>query len=96
MTIVEKAWWRMDGSIHISSRVDEGTCVIISLPFNIVKKVESKPQDRMPKLKDFAGCKILIAEGQQYQYGDYQRAADDERPEGGLPAQQRQGDRGAV
>ena len=62
MTIVKSLVERMDGSIHISSRVDEGTCVIISLPFNIVKKVESKPQDTMPKLKDFAGCRILVAE----------------------------------
>lgn len=62
MTIVKSLVERMDGSIHISSRVDEGTCVIISLPFNIVKKVESKPQDAMPKLEDFAGCKILVAE----------------------------------
>ena len=62
MTIVKSLVERMDGSIHISSRVDEGTCVIISLPFNIVKKVESKPQDSMPKLKDFAGCRILVAE----------------------------------
>ena len=62
MTIVKSLVERMDGSIHISSRVDEGTCVIISLPFNIVKKVESKPQDAQPKLEDFAGCKILVAE----------------------------------
>ena len=62
MTIVKSLVERMDGSIHISSRVDEGTCVIISLPFNIVKKVESKPQDAMPKLEDFAGCRILVAE----------------------------------
>lgn len=62
MMIVKSLVERMDGSIHISSRVDEGTCVIISLPFNIVKKVESKPQDAMPKLENFAGCKILVAE----------------------------------
>ena len=33
MTIVKSLVERLDGTIHISSKVDEGTCVIISLPF---------------------------------------------------------------
>lgn len=62
MTIVKSLVERMEGEIHISSRVDEGTCVIISLPFNVVKQAQQPRQSDNPKLKDFAGCKVLVAE----------------------------------
>ena len=62
MTIVKSLVERMEGEIHISSRVDEGTCVIISLPFNVVKQAQQPQQSDKPKLKDFAGCKVLVAE----------------------------------
>ena len=62
MTIVKSLVERMEGEIHISSRVDEGTCVIISLPFNVVKQAQQPRQSDKPKLKDFAGCKVLVAE----------------------------------
>lgn len=62
MTIVKSLVERMEGNIHISSRVDEGTCVIISLPFNAVKQAGERPGKTQPELKDFAGCKILVAE----------------------------------
>lgn len=62
MTIVKSLVERMEGEIHISSRVDEGTCVIISLPFNVVKQAEQPKKAQAPKLKDFAGCKVLVAE----------------------------------
>ncbi len=61
MTIVKSLVERMEGTIYISSRVDEGTCVMISLPFNIVKSAGDE-QPVLPKLKDFAGCRILVAE----------------------------------
>lgn len=62
MTIVKSLVERMEGEIHISSRVDEGTCVIVSLPFNVVKQAQQPAQSAAPKLKDFAGCKVLVAE----------------------------------
>lgn len=62
MTIVKSLVERMEGEIHISSRVDEGTCVIISLPFNVVKQAQQSRQTGEPKLKDFAGCRVLVAE----------------------------------
>lgn len=62
MTIVKSLVERMEGEIHISSRVDEGTCVIVSLPFNVVKQAQQPRQSSEPKLKDFAGCKVLVAE----------------------------------
>ena len=62
MTIVKSLVERMEGEIHISSRVDEGTCVIISLPFNVVKQAQQPRQSDKLKLKDFAGCKVLVAE----------------------------------
>ena len=62
MTIVKSLVDRMDGSIHISSRVDEGTCVLISLPFNLVKQADGSSTQSQPKLADFAGCRVLVAE----------------------------------
>ncbi len=62
MTIVKSLVERMEGSIHISSRVDEGTCVIISLPFNLVKQAGETQSNVQPELKDFAGYKVLVAE----------------------------------
>ena len=62
MTIVKSLVERMEGEIHISSRVDEGTCVIISLPFNVVKQAQQPRPSGELKLKDFAGCKVLVAE----------------------------------
>ena len=62
MTIVKSLVERLDGTIHISSKVDEGTCVIISLPFLLAPE-QPKPQVKdAPKLKDFAGCKVLVAD----------------------------------
>ena len=62
MTIVKNLVERLDGTIHISSKVDEGTCVIISLPFLLAPE-QPKPQIKdAPKLKDFAGCKVLVAD----------------------------------
>ena len=62
MTIVKSLVERLEGTIHISSKVDEGTCVIISLPF-ILAPEQPKPQVKdTPKLKDFAGCKVLVAD----------------------------------
>lgn len=62
MTIVKSLVERLEGTIHISSRVDEGTCVIVSLPFNVAKQAGPKKQAEQLKLKDFAGCKVLVAE----------------------------------
>ncbi len=60
MTIVKSLVERMDGSIHISSRVDEGTCVIVSLPFTLIK--QETPAKQPPRLADFAGRRVLVAE----------------------------------
>ena len=62
MTIVKSLVERLEGTIHITSRVDEGTCVIISLPFNVAKNAGEQKTAVQPKLKDFAGCKVLVAE----------------------------------
>lgn len=62
MTIVKSLVERLDGEIHISSCIDGGTCVIISLPFNVVKNVKSKKEAELPDLSDFAGCTVLVAE----------------------------------
>ena len=61
MTIVKSLVERLEGTIHITSRVDEGTCVIISLPFNVAKNA-GETKHVQPKLKDFAGCRVLVAE----------------------------------
>ena len=62
MTIVKSLVERLEGTIHITSRVDEGTCVIISLPFNVAKNAGEQKNAVQPKLKDFAGCRVLVAE----------------------------------
>ena len=62
MTIVKSLVERLEGTIHITSRVDEGTCVIISLPFNVAKNAGETKHAVQPKLRDFAGCRVLVAE----------------------------------
>lgn len=62
MTIVKTLVERLEGTIHISSKVDEGTCVIISLPFMLAPRQDTPPVQDAPKLKDFAGCTILVAD----------------------------------
>lgn len=62
MTIVKSLVERMEGTIAITSRVDEGTCVMISLPFNIVDEQKALAAASEPKLKDFAGCRLLVAD----------------------------------
>ena len=62
MAIVKSVVERLEGTIHISSKVDEGTCVLISLPFMLVPE-QPKPHTKdAPKLKDFAGSKVLVAD----------------------------------
>lgn len=60
MTIVKSLVERLDGSIHITSHVDEGTCVVVSLPFLLVKQEQAVKE--APKLADFAGCRVLVAD----------------------------------
>ena len=62
MTIVKSLVERLDGTIHISSKVDEGTCVIISLPFILAQEQPKAQVKDAPKLKDFAGCRVLVAD----------------------------------
>ncbi len=67
MMIVKSMVERMDGQIHISSEVDKGTCVIISIPFHIVKQAQRADEEpvenaKEPKLSDFADCTVLVAE----------------------------------
>lgn len=62
MTIVKSLVERLDGSIHISSEVDKGTCVLISLPFMLVEQQPAQRVKDEPKLKDFAGCQVLVAD----------------------------------
>lgn len=59
MPIVKSLVTRMNGTIHIDSEVDKGTCVIVSLPFNLADSVQKGEQ---PKLSDFAGKRILVVE----------------------------------
>lgn len=60
MTIVKSLVERLDGTIHITSEVDKGTCVVVSLPFLLVRREQAAKQT--PKLADFAGCRVLVAE----------------------------------
>ena len=62
MAIVKSLVERLDGTIHISSKVDEGTCVIISLPFMLAPEQPKPHVKDAPKLKDFAGCTVLVAD----------------------------------
>ena len=62
MTIVKSLVERLDGTIHISRKVDEGTCVIISLPFILAQEQPKSQVKGAPKLKDFAGCRVLVAD----------------------------------
>ena len=62
MTIVKSLVERLDGTIHISSEVDKGTCVLISLPFLLVEQQPAARVKDEPKLKDFAGCQVLVAD----------------------------------
>ncbi len=68
MMIVKSMVERMEGQIHISSEVDKGTCVIISLPFHMVKQAQASDTGTdaknavEPQLSDFAGCTVLVAE----------------------------------
>lgn len=62
MAIVKSLVERLDGTIHIYSKVDEGTCVIISLPFMLAPEQPKPHVKDAPKLKDFAGCTVLVAD----------------------------------
>lgn len=62
MTIVKSLVERFEGTINISSKVDKGTCVIISLPFQLGAEQSDRRRKDVPKLKDFAGCQVLVAD----------------------------------
>lgn len=62
MTIVKSLVERFEGTINISSKVDKGTCVIISLPFQLAAEQSDHRRRDVPKLKDFAGCQVLVAD----------------------------------
>lgn len=62
MTIVKSLVERFEGTINISSKVDEGTCVVISLPFQLAEKQADNKKKNAPKLKDFAGCHVLVVD----------------------------------
>ena len=62
MAIVKSLVERLEGTIHISSKVDEGTCVIISLPFMLAPEQPKPHVKDAPKLKDFSGCTVLVAD----------------------------------
>lgn len=72
MTIVKNLVTQMNGDIEISSAVNKGTCVVITLPLNLqgeckkcgdlCKLGNAKTKAAIEKPEDLAGCKILVAE----------------------------------
>lgn len=64
MTIVKSLVERMDGSIQVASKLGEGTCVTVSIPFVVVQPDTSsvEPAEYQVQLKDFAGNTILVVE----------------------------------
>ena len=64
MTIVKSLVERMEGSIEIESKLDEGTCVTISIPFVVVQPDASSVDnvEQQVQLKDFAGSTVLVVE----------------------------------
>lgn len=62
MTIVKSLVERLEGTIEITSKVDEGTCVTIRLPFTSVGQAPERKEAKMPKLADFAGSKVLVVD----------------------------------
>ena len=65
MTIVKSLVERLEGEITIDSQVDKGTCVTIRLPFASIGEMTEHKEAREPKLADFAGCRILVADDNQ-------------------------------
>lgn len=63
MTIVKSLVERLEGTIQIESKLDEGTCVTISIPFVIVQPdTSSAAIEQQVQLKDFAGSRVLVVE----------------------------------
>lgn len=64
MTIVKSLVERMEGTIHVESQLDVGTCVTITIPFNVVQpdKYSNAAEEKQAQLKDFAGSVVLVAE----------------------------------
>lgn len=72
MTIVKNLVTQMNGDITITSAVNKGTCVVITLPLNLqgeckkcgdqCKLGAAKPKVNVDEPVDLTGCKILVAE----------------------------------
>lgn len=61
MPIVKGLVERMEGSIDITSAVNEGTCVTVTLPFTKAQPKVVQEEAVVP-LSDFAGTRVLVAE----------------------------------
>lgn len=66
MAIVKSLVESMEGSVNIMSKIGEGTCVTVILPFETSggngDGEGSQEEAAAPKLSDFAGCRVLVAE----------------------------------
>lgn len=62
MTIVKSLVERLDGTIAIQSKINEGTCVSIRIPFVSVLPNAGSKEEQEPRLADFAGRRVLVAD----------------------------------
>ena len=62
MTIVSQLVTMMGGQIYFTSRVDEGTTFVITLPFHIVKDMELKMPESSNENVSLKGKRVLLVE----------------------------------
>lgn len=72
MTIVKNLVTQMNGEINITSAINKGTCVVITLPLNLQEECKkcgdqcklgnAKPKPKVEEEIDFTGYKVLVAE----------------------------------
>ena len=62
MAIVKSLTDKMNGSIKVSSRENEGSTFVIELPFQIAEKEQQGEENRKSVKKDIRGLRLLMAE----------------------------------
>ncbi len=62
MSIVKQLVDKMGGTIQVESRVGEGTCFTVQIPFRLAAEADVRKTEEKPKVDDITGTNVLLVE----------------------------------
>lgn len=62
MSIVKQLVDKMDGTIQVESKVGEGTCFTVQIPFRLASEADVRKTEEKPDVGDITGTNVLLVE----------------------------------